>query len=136
MGKYQTMIILCIRTDKPGAELYLYDDNEKLGAIKWEAHLKLAETIHTQIQDILNQSSISLQDLKGLVVYSGPGSFTGLRIGIATANALAYSVKIPVVGANGSDWIAGGIEKILGGNNDYIALPDYDRPASTTKPRK
>ena len=130
------MTILAIRTDNPLAELYLYEDNNQLAQIKWQAHLKLAETIHLKIEEILKRSSKSLADIDGIAIFSGPGSFTGLRIGISTANALAYSLGVPIVGVGGSGWIAAGLEKIHGGNNDYTILPDYDRPASTTKPSK
>jgi tRNA threonylcarbamoyladenosine biosynthesis protein TsaB len=79
------MKILAIRTDKPEAELYLYDDKKKLAEIKWQAHLKLAETLNSKIDETLNLSSISYREINGIAVYKGPGSFTGLRIGISTA---------------------------------------------------
>lgn len=47
-----------------------------------------------------------LKKLKGIGVISGPGSYTGLRVGIATANALGYSLKLPVVDINKLEWLA------------------------------
>ena len=48
------MIILGLRTDKPEAELYLYDGQKKLAGKKWQAHRELAETIHKEINKMLN----------------------------------------------------------------------------------
>lgn len=130
------MIILAIRTDKPEAELYIYDGQTKKAEIKWQAHLKLAETLNTKIEEILNKSSISYEELEGLAVFKGPGSFTGLRIGNAVANALAYSFSIPIIAAGGPEWIKESTKMLEKGKNDKIAVPEYGSEAHTTQPRK
>jgi tRNA threonylcarbamoyladenosine biosynthesis protein TsaB len=128
--------MLALRTDKPEAELYLYDSQKKLAEIKWQAHLKLAETLNTQIKKILNKSSISLNDIQGLAIYKGPGSFTGLRIGISVANALAYAQSLPIVAKGGEDWIQKSIDALLDGQSDRVATPEYGAPVRVTKPKK
>ena len=130
------IVILAIRTDKPQAELYLYDAKKELGQLKWQAHRELSGTIHKQIDKILNKSSISLGDVKGIVCFKGPGSFTGLRIGLSVANALAYVTNIPIVARKGDDWLEQGIKNLQAGKNDKIAVPYYDRLAATTQPKK
>jgi tRNA threonylcarbamoyladenosine biosynthesis protein TsaB len=130
------MIVLGIRTDKPEAELYLYKDDEKLAELKWPAHLKLAETLNSKIEEILNKSSISYDSLTGVVVFKGPGSFTGLRIGMSVANALAYAQSVPIVAAQGKDWLKKGLNDLSRGKNDKTAIPEYGAPARTTRPRK
>lgn len=50
------------------------------------------------ISKILKKNKLEFKDLKGIEVETGPGSFTGLRVGVSIANALAYSLKIPVNG--------------------------------------
>src|SRR3989304_2310461 len=109
------MKVLAIRTNKPEAELYTYRGKEKLAKIKWQAHRQLAETIHKQIDKILNKSSnfsgagksrqLKISAIEGIVVYKGPGSFTGLRIGFSVANALAYAQNIPIVARGGENWL-------------------------------
>ena len=126
------MIILGLRTDKPEAELYLYKDQHLLGELKWPAHLELSKTIHKQMDKLLNKSSISLKDVEGIVCFQGPGSFTGLRIGLSVANALAYASSIPVIAKRGDNWLENGIKDLLAGKNDKIAVPYYDRPAATS----
>src|SRR6266404_9489187 len=126
------MIILAIRTDKPEAELYLYDGQKQLAELKWPAHLKLGETINTQIEKILNLLSISYDDLRGIAIYKGPSSFTSLRIGMTVANVLAYAQKIPIVANSGNDWLKKSIKALLAGQNNTVASPEYGAPARTT----
>lgn len=130
------MKILAFRTDKPEAELYIYDGHKKLAEIRWQAHLKLAESLNTKIKEILNKSSISYGDLDGIVVYKGPGSFTGLRIGMSVANALAYAQSIPIVAKTGDDWLKETVKTLANGHNDKIATPEYGAPVRVTKPKK
>lgn len=130
------MIILTIRTDKPESEIGLFDDSKQLEYLIWEAHRTLAETIHTKIKEILNKSSISMDDIQGIVVFQGPGSFTGLRIGISVANALAYSLDIPLVGTQNPKWLEQAIAGLLAGQNDKTVQAFYGQEPKTTKPKK
>jgi tRNA threonylcarbamoyladenosine biosynthesis protein TsaB len=128
--------VLAIRTDKPEAELYVLDGSRKVAELKWQAHLKLAETLNSQIEKILNKSSISYEDFNGIAIFKGPGSFTGLRIGISMANALAYGLGIPIVARGGKNWLEKSAESLANGKNDKITVPNYGAPPRTTKPRK
>ena len=130
------MIVLAIRTDSPQAELYLYDGKKRLADLKWQAHLKLAETLNSKIEEILNKSSISYSSLDGIAVFKGPGSFTGLRIGMSVANALAYAQNIPIVARDGEYWLDKCISDIQSGQDEKIAIPEYGAPPRTTRPRK
>lgn len=129
------MLILTLRTDKPEAEIGLYENESKLAYEVWPAHRELAETLHKKIEKILDQSSKSLKDIEGIVCYKGPGSFTGLRIGMSVANALAYSQQIPIVATAGDDWLAEGVKRIIAGENEQIVTPEYGGAAFTTKPQ-
>lgn len=128
------MLILTIRTDKPEAELGLFDGQTKLTYEVWHAHRALAETLHGKIRDLLSSQSKSLGDIEGIVVFKGPGSFTGLRIGITVANALAESYRLPIVGAQNA-WIEDGIARLQNGESDQLVLPEYGAPVHITKPR-
>lgn len=130
------MIILTIRTDNPEAEVGIYRDGEQVAREKWQAHRELAETIHDKVDKILNKSSILLSDVEGIVVYKGPGSFTGLRIGLSVANALAYGLQIPIVATTGHAWQKEGMDQLAHGKNDKIALPEYGAEAHITKAKK
>ena len=129
------MLTLLIRTDKPESELYLYDTDKLLDEIKWTAHRELAETIHVKIKELLENNDKNLDDLQHIVVFQGPGSFTGLRIGMSVANALAYSLEIPVLATNGSKWMQVSLEeKQL--NNFNLASPIYGSEPHITEQKK
>jgi tRNA threonylcarbamoyladenosine biosynthesis protein TsaB len=130
------LIILTIRSDKPEAEVGLFKDDKQLVYEKWQAHRELSVTLPGKIEDILNKSSITYDQLDGVVVYKGPGSFTGLRIGISAANALAYSKNLPIVAANSDCWVQVGMKMLKKGQNDKIALPEYGAPPFVTQPKK
>jgi tRNA threonylcarbamoyladenosine biosynthesis protein TsaB len=130
------MIILTIRTDKPAAELGLYDDDKQVGYERWEAHRELSVTIHTKIKNLLNTYKKDWDDIEGIICFKGPGSFTGLRIGLTVGNTLASSLGIPIVGSEHEDWITSGLTKLQNGKNETVALPEYGGEANITKPRK
>ncbi len=57
-----------------------------------------SEELLPEIDKLLAKNKVKLKDLKGIIVVCGPGSYTGLRVGISAANALAYGLGIPIVG--------------------------------------
>jgi tRNA threonylcarbamoyladenosine biosynthesis protein TsaB len=61
---------------------------------------KQSEMLPGVIQELLLQHRVDLRELQAFVVGLGPGSFTGLRIGVATAKALAYALRVPLAGAS------------------------------------
>jgi tRNA threonylcarbamoyladenosine biosynthesis protein TsaB len=130
------MIILTIRTDKPDAELGLYDGKKPLAQITWQAHRELAETIHIRVEALLKQEQKDWQDIEGIVCFAGPGSFTGLRIGLSVGNAIAYGRSAPIVSTRGDSWAQDGIKRLLASDTDPLALPEYGAEAHITAPRK
>jgi tRNA threonylcarbamoyladenosine biosynthesis protein TsaB len=130
------MLIITIRTDKPEAELGLYEDGKQLKYTTWLAHRELAETIHTKLAELLKSQQKEFMDIGGIVVFKGPGSFTGLRIGLTVANAFAYSLKVPIVAMEDPNWLENGIKAIGSGQNDTIALPEYGALPNITQQKK
>jgi tRNA threonylcarbamoyladenosine biosynthesis protein TsaB len=130
------VIILTIRSDKPEAEIGLFENDKQLAYKTWQAHRELAETIYKKIEEILRRSSNNLDDIEGIVCFKGPGSFTGLRIGLTVGNALAYAQNIPIVASENPHWLEKGIRDLLSGQNEKIAIPEYGAEAKTTKQRK
>jgi tRNA threonylcarbamoyladenosine biosynthesis protein TsaB len=130
------MIILTIRTDKPEAEIGLYDDHKKLAYDTWYAHRELAETLHLKVEAMLEHEQKSREDVEGIACFKGPGSFTGLRIGLTVANALAYSYSIPVVATEDPQWLENGITRLQAGENDVQAMPFYGADAHITQQKK
>ncbi len=62
-----------------------------------------SEKLLIEISKILKNK---LNNLEGILVIAGPGSYTGLRVGIATSNALGYSLNLPIIEVNKLEWLA------------------------------
>lgn len=130
------MIILTIRTDKPEAEIGLYNNQTQLSYEIWLAHRQLAETLHQKIQQLLVKRELTWLDIEAVVAYEGPGSFTGLRIGLSVANAIASGNGLSITATTGDDWITAGIAAIASGKVSKVALPDYGAPVHITTQKK
>lgn len=129
-------MILAIRTDKPEAELHLLNaTGQAIGSHTWQAHRALAVTLVSTIQTFLHNNGTSTDRLTGLIVFSGAGSFTGLRIGATVANALAYSHSLSVVAGEGDNWIEDGFSKLKATTPGEYVIPTYDREPNITKPK-
>lgn len=129
-------MILVLRTDKPDAEIGLYDGSTQLAYETWLAHRQLAETLHGKIKAMLDAQGADWHKLTGVVVYQGPGSFTGLRIGITVANGLALGLGVPVVGTQGDEWVRTGLQRLAAGETDYPVLPEYGAEVHITAQKK
>lgn len=77
------------------------------------------------IQNVLSEAKINLQDLDAVVVSKGPGSYTGLRIGVSSAKGLCYSLDIPLISINSLQSIAAGMSEKVGAT-DAIYCPMID----------
>ena len=62
-----------------------------------EENYSHAENITLFIEDVLKQAEITIKDIHAVSVSSGPGSYTGLRIGVSTAKGLCYPLNIPLI---------------------------------------
>lgn len=129
------MLILTIRTDKPDAELRLFQDEKQLYEIVWQAHRELGATIHNQIAVLLQAKEKRLPDIEGIVAFRGPGSFTGLRIGLSVANALADGLGVQIVASQGETWESTGITRLKNGEQDPVVMPEYGAPVHITQPK-
>lgn len=56
-----------------------------------------AEKLHVFIEAVLKESQVNFQEIKAIAVSKGPGSYTGLRIGVSTAKGLCYALGIPLI---------------------------------------
>ena len=59
-----------------------------------------AEKLHEFIKDVVNDAKIELSDLSAVAVSKGPGSYTGLRIGVSAAKGLCFALNIPLISVN------------------------------------
>jgi len=128
-------MILLLDTSTPVCKL-TFTEGEWRYDNEWQADRELAKKLLAYLRDQLEKNGKSWVDISGIGVFQGPGSFTGLRIGLTVLNAIASSEKIPIVGATGETWQTVAEEKLSSGQNETIVLPFYGNDPHITKPRK
>ena len=111
-------------------------DGDKRTNYEWAAERNLARDMLAYLRDRLAENEASFADISGIGVFRGPGSFTGLRIGLAVLNTIAHEQRIPIVGVTGDAWREECLARLQNGRNDEIVLPEYGAEARVTKPRK
>lgn len=128
-------MILLLDTSTPTCKL-TFIDTEWHYNNEWQADRGLAKGLLSYLQQELRKNNKTFADISGIGVFRGPGSFTGLRIGLTVMNTIADAEHIPIVGAEGDMWQTTVLEKLQRGEDDKIVLPEYGGGAHITKPRK
>jgi tRNA threonylcarbamoyl adenosine modification protein YeaZ len=97
-------LLLAIDTATSVAVVALGDGEGRLIAEEpWVAGYRHGEELLPRIRRLLASSSVALSGLAAIVVGTGPGAFTGLRVGIATAKGLAHALDRPIVGVSSGE---------------------------------
>ena len=92
------MLILSIDTATLGGSVSLTRNNTLLASRLGDPSVSHSNSLLKDISECMNRAGVSLSSVDLLAAASGPGSFTGLRIGLATVKALAATLRIPCVG--------------------------------------
>lgn len=100
------MKVLAVDTSSIVASVAVLDDNKLIGEYTVNHKRTHSETLLPMIKELLNACELKTKDIDIFAASIGPGSFTGLRIGVATIKALAHSVDKPVVGIPTIDALA------------------------------
>ena len=99
-------MLLAVDTSTQWVGLALYDGAQVLGEVVWQSQSHHTIELAPAIADLLRRCGVRSEDLKACAVALGPGSFTALRIGLATVKGLALAVRIPIVGVPTLDIMA------------------------------
>lgn len=116
-------------------ELDIVDGSERYH-YEWRADRMLARDMLKYIRDQLAERGTSIKEVSGIGVYRGPGSFTGLRIGLTVLNTMARSLAVPIIGETGEGWQERVLSRIAAHEDDQLVLPLYGSDALVTKPKK
>ena len=100
------MKILAIDTSTRYLSVAVNDDEENLATFRDKGELKHSSLLLPAIDSVLKESAVKLKDISAMALSVGPGSFTGLRIGVAAYKAINLSLGIPIVTVPTLDVIA------------------------------
>lgn len=102
-----------VSLSKDGETLVLKEDNS--------AGYSHAETLHVYIKDVFEEANISSKDIDAVAVSKGPGSYTGLRIGVSSAKGLCYALSKPLISVSTLESLAHQVKA-----DDGIIIPMLD----------
>jgi tRNA threonylcarbamoyladenosine biosynthesis protein TsaB len=108
------MLILSIDTSTRACSVALHQDSVLLTSSELFAEKSHSGMLTTLIDNTLKVASVSYQDLDAIAVAKGPGSYTGLRIGVSTAKGLCFALDKPLLGINTLEAMAWQV-------NDFVA---------------
>ncbi len=100
------MRVIAVETSTLAGSVALVDEGEIIGEAAVDKKITHSEKLLPLIDQILKNSQVPLEEVEGFAVSLGPGSFTGLRIGIATIKGLAFATNKPVAGISTLDVLA------------------------------
>lgn len=135
-------MLLAIETSSLVSSVALLHNDTLRAELTIQAKLTHSEQLMPHIADMLDKASVKKNQIDGVAVAIGPGSFTGLRIGLATAKGLSFAWNVPIVGVSTpiglvynfigvSDRICTLIDAQKG--NVYAGLYRWDREKLTTE---
>ncbi len=92
------IVLLNIETATKNCSVSLSVDGTQVGVREIaEEHFSHAEKLHVFIEELLKENGFSMKDLAAIAVSQGPGSYTGLRIGVSSVKGLCYGLSIPMI---------------------------------------
>lgn len=121
------MIIIALDTTAVTASVALLENECVIASSSVHNKLTHSEKILPMIDEILKNSGYTIDDVELIAVSKGPGSFTGVRIGIATAKGLAFAKNVPIVGVSALEALAEGFKLLSDADlENAIISPSMD----------
>lgn len=103
--------IIVFDTSTKACSVSLYRDSELLASWHQVAEgYTHAEELHVRISEVMEKAQVKFSQLDAVAVGKGPGSYTGLRIGVSSAKGLAYGLDIPLISIESLDLILADVE--------------------------
>lgn len=120
--------ILNIHTTTETAIVNICDEKKVIATMSNSDSKEHAKFLHVAIHKILGENNIDINKLKAIGVTNGPGSYTGIRVGLATAKGLSFSLKIPLITFNALEvMVISALEKTGDKNALYCPMIDARR---------
>jgi len=120
-------LILSIETATFVCSVALHRDGELMGSLELFQGNVHGQKLMPLIAALLSQVGVKLEALDAVAVSKGPGSYTGLRIGVSTAKGLAFAQDIPIIGVDTLDGLAWRVKPFVGPEDVVIPMIDARR---------
>jgi tRNA threonylcarbamoyladenosine biosynthesis protein TsaB len=116
-------MILSIDTATDQASVTIAENGEVIGTLTNDNQKDHAAWIQVAINNLLQQKGVAMQQLQAIAITAGPGSYTGLRVGMATAKGLCFALQIPLITINTLQVMAYAAINQLGSEASHMAPP-------------
>ena len=117
-------LILSIETATPVCAVAIHEEGKLIGEAKLLKDKSHSGKLALLINDLLKYNSISKKELSAVAVSEGPGSYTGLRIGVSTAKGLCYGLNIPLIAVSSLTALAAQVRNFI--NMQDLMIPMFD----------
>jgi tRNA threonylcarbamoyladenosine biosynthesis protein TsaB len=117
-------VILSIETSTSNCSVALHDKGELVSNQSYNLPKSHSSLLPAIIDQLLVNSEIEKKELKAISVSGGPGSYTGLRIGVSTAKGIAYALNIPLISVSTLEVLAQNLSGLI--EPDSLVLPMLD----------
>lgn len=124
LSAFKMSYVLCIETATKSCSVALSKEGQLVG-VKEHVSEKYShsEQLTVFVKELLDQHQLSTTDLSAIAISSGPGSYTGLRIGVSTAKGLCYALDIPLISISTLEAMS---ELVKNDFADYVLCPLID----------
>lgn len=120
-------IILHIETSTKACSVAIAEGGHLLASdFRLFEHYAHAETLNPMIQSVMKEAKRNFKDLEAVSVSSGPGSYTGLRIGISSAKGFCYGLEIPLIAISSLEIMAAAAKNYEGKHENAVLVPMMD----------
>ena len=120
-------LILSIETAISVCSVALHRDGKLLGSLELHQDNVHSQKLMPVIDALLSQAGVRTDDLQAIAISAGPGSYTGLRIGVSTAKGLAYAHDLPLIAIDTLDALAFRLNDIVDPNDFIVPVIDARR---------
>lgn len=136
------MILLINTAQQNQTTIGLIKSSSFIAKKTWTSKFHQSEKLLPEIDKLFKKGKNNLTQLKGIIVVNGPGSFSAVRIGVSTANALSYALKIPAAAVKLTEFesldelIKIGEKRLKRVKQPQIIEPFYSKEPNITKSKK
>lgn len=120
-------LILSLESSTSSCSVALHHDGHVIASRELHEPYSAASRLTVLIQDVLSSAVVQTEDIEAVAVSCGPGSYTGLRIGVATAKGFCYAKNIPLIAINSLVLIAAQVRDRASGTDVLCPMIDARR---------